>query len=653
MKRSAMVPALAFFAAMVSSAISGSKASAATTLTCTGLLSDTLTHSVPTVSKPAYLVPTTDPVFGTKVTRITGDPGTAISGVSGGVWGNIVHHQYSKVQAWNADQSLMFIETNKGGGGTGSVFLDGRTYQPLFRRSCPGNECRWHMTDSSKMFYAGGGGAGNQIGYWTVATGSTSVIATLTGYSDLTIGEYEGNLNSDGSKVVLMGTDSSSHSVAFIYDLSTSTKSADIDFTALGIDADNVSLSAKSNYVVVNDNSDRITVFDLSGNIVNQFTEYGRPSHYDMAVDQYGDEVVVGVSKSSPDTGKVISRRLSDGAVSVIVGSAYASHTSTRSTQLGSWGLSTYDNNPSNPPYSAELVAYSVDGSKIYRLAHHHGNNTDYEAEVHGSLSPDGLRVVFASNWDESSGRPVQVYVVDISGNCDTTAPTVPTGLGATAISSSRIDLSWTASTDDVAVTGYRIFRNGVPLTTVAGTSYSDTGLTASTAYSYTVSAYDGAGNESAQSTSASATTLSAPPVNLVTNPGFESQLTNWQTWGNSSAVTSNVYAGTYAVRVGKGDGGVYQNVASKLTVGGTYKLTAYGKLGSSSDPSGTVGIEFMDSSGGVISEFYANIPSTTYQQVSVNFTYPAGVSQALIYVWKNSGSSYVYVDNFELKTNP
>ncbi|MGO9932943.1 MAG: fibronectin type III domain-containing protein [Steroidobacteraceae bacterium] len=89
----------------------------------------------------------------------------------------------------------------------------------------------------------------------------------------------------------------------------------------------------------------------------------------------------------------------------------------------------------------------------------------------------------------------------------DTTPPSVPTGLSATAVSSTQINLSWTASTDNVGVTGYDVFRNGTQVGTTTTTSYQDTGLTASTTYSYTVAAYDAAGNVSAQSTAATATT--------------------------------------------------------------------------------------------------------------------------------------------------
>ncbi len=99
---------------------------------------------------------------------------------------------------------------------------------------------------------------------------------------------------------------------------------------------------------------------------------------------------------------------------------------------------------------------------------------------------------------------------VTFTVQADTTPPTVPTGLTATAISASQINLSWTASTDNVGVTGYNVFRAGVKLGTAPSTSYQDVGLLPSTSYAYTVSVFDAAGNTSAQSTGASATTLAA-----------------------------------------------------------------------------------------------------------------------------------------------
>ncbi|MNQ86089.1 Beta/alpha-amylase precursor [compost metagenome] len=79
------------------------------------------------------------------------------------------------------------------------------------------------------------------------------------------------------------------------------------------------------------------------------------------------------------------------------------------------------------------------------------------------------------------------------------------------------ISLSWSASTDTVGVTGYEIWRNGVKVATTASTSYTNTGLTANTAYSYTVKAYDAAGNLSAESAAISVTTNPTPVGNSVT----------------------------------------------------------------------------------------------------------------------------------------
>jgi chitodextrinase len=97
----------------------------------------------------------------------------------------------------------------------------------------------------------------------------------------------------------------------------------------------------------------------------------------------------------------------------------------------------------------------------------------------------------------------------------DTTAPAVPSGLTATAVSASRIDLSWSGSTD---AEGYKIYRNGVYYSDrFGGTTFEDINLTANTTYTYKVTAYDSAGNESAQSAPASATTWDTATVLLGT----------------------------------------------------------------------------------------------------------------------------------------
>jgi chitodextrinase len=127
-----------------------------------------------------------------------------------------------------------------------------------------------------------------------------------------------------------------------------------------------------------------------------------------------------------------------------------------------------------------------------------------------------------------------------VSGAPDTTPPSAPASLTATAVSSSQINLSWPASTDNVGVVGYKIFRNSVQVATSTTTSYSDTGLSPLTTYTYTVAAYDQAGNTSTLSPSASATTQGVPFDFSLSNDGNKSVT-------QGSAATSTISAALVA----------------------------------------------------------------------------------------------------------
>jgi len=105
-----------------------------------------------------------------------------------------------------------------------------------------------------------------------------------------------------------------------------------------------------------------------------------------------------------------------------------------------------------------------------------------------------------------TAGTPIPTSV-------DTTPPSVPANVAGTAVSTTQVNLSWTAATDNIGVTGYSVFRNGIKIGVTSNTSYQDTGLSAGTSYSYTVSAYDAAGNSSAPSSNVSVTTLATTSV--------------------------------------------------------------------------------------------------------------------------------------------
>jgi hypothetical protein len=139
--------------------------------------------------------------------------------------------------------------------------------------------------------------------------------------------------------------------------------------------------------------------------------------------------------------------------------------------------------------------------------------------------SVSGARDANANTYSSGPSNPfgsfstdseqTSLYATYTTAAADTTPPSQPTELLASDIGPGQINLSWRQSTDDVGVAGYTISRNGVVIAqtgTPAG-SYSDSGLAAGTSYTYTVDAYDAAGNHSSQSAPASATTLSSSGV--------------------------------------------------------------------------------------------------------------------------------------------
>jgi chitodextrinase len=110
-------------------------------------------------------------------------------------------------------------------------------------------------------------------------------------------------------------------------------------------------------------------------------------------------------------------------------------------------------------------------------------------------------------------GAASPTRTVTTPANADTQRPTTPQTLAATNISMTTLTLNWSASTDNVGVTGYEVYRNNARVSTVTGTTYNATNLQAGTAYSYYVIALDQAGNKS--NGSAVLTVTTAPDVSV------------------------------------------------------------------------------------------------------------------------------------------
>ena len=148
-------------------------------------------------------------------------------------------------------------------------------------------------------------------------------------------------------------------------------------------------------------------------------------------------------------------------------------------------------------------------------------------------------------------------FCVSSGGGGDTTPPTAPSGLDAYNPTLSTIDLTWGASSDNVGVDGYNVYMDGGLLGSVTGTSAQITGLAENTTYSFYVTAFDAAGNESSASNTDSETTLTSGgggcTAGVIDSESFESGWGVWNDGGSDCArVNSSTrsWDGNYSIRI-------------------------------------------------------------------------------------------------------
>ncbi len=241
-----------------------------------------------------------------------------------------------------------------------------------------------------------------------------------------------------------------------------------------------------------------------------------------------------------------------------------------------------------NLTWDASTDNIGIGGYNIYRDNVKIGSSatTSYSDATCAANTTYSYEVTAYDAVPNESGRSVPAVVTSQAG--DTSPPTVPTNFKATGFSMTQIDLSWTASTDNVAVTGYKIYRNGAYLASTTGTSYSNTGLSQGQTNTYTVSAYDAAANESAQSASSTATSWL-----LVYQDGFP----DTGQWVADTVADTTVRGGAYdssknhATYTGAG------TITTTAGTSGTNGCFSYHSLGSSFT-SGRVEAYYYDSSG-------------------------------------------------------
>lgn len=413
------------------------------------ILTDPNTVTAPpiqTFGKPVYMGTIAPSYYGTTIKRITGDPNTPYNysgfgaqGPGSSVWGSGPNRPvgYDR-QAFNADQSVIYIDLD--GGGLSALLLSASDYTPLAPVCGPGGDWRWHPLVSSK--YVRVGVTGSTL-YWYDAFNCVYVKQTSSwpsGFSPDGIGPGEGNVTKDGRYVVLQ--DSGDHTMALVdmnppgggFLVGTPVSFADALCGAAG----HVALSPTGKYAIVkySCSGDRPRLYitnlatlslapatyespQLCGSPTGMGFLYGM-GHEDFIenpfdLDTLGNpkEYLVGQQASICGGAhtEIVKVRLEDGAI--FNGTpAFATtpsrneervhHVSARAVNRpGGWYFGSYRTDDPGDQFYNEIIAVQADTQVMERWAHARGtpSGCSDDDEIQAVPSPDGTRVLFRSNW--------------------------------------------------------------------------------------------------------------------------------------------------------------------------------------------------------------------------------------------------------------
>jgi chitodextrinase len=236
--------------------------------------------------------------------------------------------------------------------------------------------------------------------------------------------------------------------------------------------------------------------------------------------------------------------------------------------------------------WSASTDNVAVTGYRVFRNSTQVAS-TSSPGFADKTVAPGTQYSYTVSAFDAAGNTSAQSspVVATTPSGTDITPPSVPTNLQASSVTSTSLTLAWSASTDNVAVAGYRIFRNGSQVGTTTATSYADTGLLASTTYAYTVEAYDSSNNVSAQSQQLTVTTLPAaatPPSmiqvnqNQISSGASTSVAFKVPTQAGNTIVAYVIWnnAGSVALTDSRGD--TFVNVGTPVSWGSGYSAQVF-----------------------------------------------------------------------------
>lgn len=366
-----------------------------------------VTHSnnVPasTGSDPAYNAANplsaafNDKAFGTKIVRVSGNSGDKIllngTSNSGEEWPNRTCHQYSSNDnAWNADGSLLLLHGCQNRWG---ILLDGNTFK-VIRAGDVGGARIWNRNDPNKMYVI----SGNTVREEDPRTGNGTTIMTLSGYSGLSV--YFDRLSTDG-KWTAVTADKGGKKVMFGINLAARTKGVDIPVPDLNR-GKSALMSASGKYLIaILAGGTNQNIYDVeTGKLVNTYRGDITTKHSDIYL-MNGRDYWIFIASGGGKTGQVWRRDILTNQEYTYMDFGVGNHVSMRSVKDGRYAIVSYDSSRSPMPH--EVVAVRIDGDhrNVFRRLFKHNSILldEYSNESHPNPSPDGKKIVFASNWGD------------------------------------------------------------------------------------------------------------------------------------------------------------------------------------------------------------------------------------------------------------
>jgi len=386
------------------------------------------------IPQPAAGTSYTDPKTGIAVIRIT----DALNSSEAGTFPD-----YSKRQAWNADQTRMILRTDDGY----VLLFDGQTYQFMsVLNGVAGQDIFWHPINPDFIYFS----PDSVLYSLHIPTGDIDPVHDFAPYTFANT-NGEGNLSDDARYYAVVGqyynyiSGEVTFSDILVYDLV-----MDEVISAMPIPQDSiwgfdwVSVSRGGNYVVI-DYADTETgryhgveVYDRMMNFIWQ-----KPlgaGHSDLGTESNGDEILV-MDLYDEETNETVymKYRLSDGQETELLRTSllFDQHISLRNEARKDWCfISTFDyvdrltdDSLSWLPFEDEVFALKLDGSgDVQRVAHHHSrrfspstpdpDNSVYWSEPHATVDREGKRILWGSNWRQNmqNVNSVDAYLADFSG---------------------------------------------------------------------------------------------------------------------------------------------------------------------------------------------------------------------------------------------